>query len=281
MAHELTCGAIDPCFVERVPAAVAALSPTVADVPTANRQWVFYGSVPIGASGDGSDLDAMLLYQGEPPMAPHRRSVTWGSVPVTLYVLSYDCLFEDGAQRRFGGYFSLKLLRPYVSDRPTLDGGLAELTARFLGPFSEALAASCPRSSWDADELLAHAHLASLYLYPHAAGYLARLMRDPSLFTRVWRHESQVHVSALESAGLIRHTTADHWIYTRRVAIPDLDREQARCAARFWGFGSTCHASGPDFPDAYFLKTEQLASPDEQRAAVKFLHTLVARGFAA
>lgn len=38
--------ALDAAFIERIPEIIRTLTPTVADVPLADRRWVFYGSPP-------------------------------------------------------------------------------------------------------------------------------------------------------------------------------------------------------------------------------------------
>lgn len=271
-------GAIHQGFVDRLPDLIAALSPTVIDVPQTRRQWVFYGSMPLGASRNGSDVDALLLHDGGSGHEPHRRSGSWGSTPVTIYVLSHRDLEDDGLPRRFGGYFTLKLFSPFVTDLPELDRALSERTARFLGPLSGLIAAGKPNAAWGVDELLAHAYLAFLDLYPDFAGYVARLVRDRALLTRVWEHQRRVHVDALLTTGYIAPADNGLWTYTGITPVTDPDRERARCAARFWAFGAVCHAADPGFPDVYFGKTDSHASSQEQTAARAFLQAMADGG---
>lgn len=87
--------AISPAFTTRIPEIVAALSDVVADVPHASRQWVFYGSLPLGAGTAASDLDAMLLHDGVTAVPPQRRDAIWDGRPVTVYVLSRQDLADE------------------------------------------------------------------------------------------------------------------------------------------------------------------------------------------
>jgi hypothetical protein len=263
--------AIDPRFVGKMPGLIEALAPRVADVPEGGRQWVFYGSMPQGTAGKGSDVDALLLHDGGADHLPQRRSATWGTRPVTIYVLSHQAVAADGLERRFGGYFSLKLFSPFVTDRPALDFALTAITAGFLGPLGELRAADSDRSDHSGDQLLAQAHLAFLDLYPDFAGYLTRLLRDPGQRSRVWSQQRRTYVDALHSAGYITQQSQERWAYTGLHRIADPARERSRCAARFWAFGAICHGADPRFPDVYFEKTDGHGSAQEQVQARNFL----------
>jgi hypothetical protein len=256
-----------------MPEVISSLSPFVSDVPREGRAWVFYGSMPLGMGGAGSDVDVLLLHSGADGPAPHRRGASWGSVPVTVYVLSHADLMDDGSQRRFGGYFALKLFSPFVSDRPEVAPDLAVTTAHFLGPYSRAMvqAEQPARRSWCADQLVAHAYLAFLDLYPDFVGYLARLFRDRAQFGRVWQHQRRVHAEALRKAGYVVAAEDGRWRYAAREPVSDVARVRAHCTARFWAFGAVCHESDPGFPDVYFRKANAHASGAEQAAAVAWL----------
>ncbi|MGW7522995.1 hypothetical protein [Streptomyces sp. NPDC054783] len=271
--------AISQDFVDRIPDLIALLEPAVADISRKGRQWVFYGSLPLGQGREGSDLDAFLLHDGSPSRAPHRRSARLDATPVTIYVLSHEDLADDGLRRQFGGYFTLKLFGPFVSDQPERDLSLSQHTARFLAPLGELLALGQPDTPWSADQLLAHAHLAFLDLYPDAAGYLARLLRNPPLMARVWGHQRHTYLEALLSAGYITPASSHGgWVYTGLTPVDDADRERARCTARFWAFGAVSHEADPSFPDVYFRKTDAHATPHEQHSALAFLHGIAEGG---
>ena len=261
-------------FLERMPEVISALSPLVRDVPDKDRAWVFYGSMPLGSNSAGSDVDVLLLHGGESGPEPHRRSGLWGSVPATVYVLSHRDLADDGSRRRFGGYFALKLFSPFVSDRQETEPDLAVTTACFLGPFSGARAEEEEpgQHSWSADQLVAHAYLAFLDLYPDFVGYLARLLRNRGQFPQIWRHQRRVHVDALHRAGLVIPAQDELWCYTGLEPLADIEKVRAHSTARFWAFGAVCHHSDPGFPDLYFRKANAHASREEQAAAVGFLH---------
>lgn len=270
--------AIDPRFVGRMPELIKALAPRVTDVPEDGRQWVFYGSMPQGTAGGGSDIDALLLHDGGAEHPPQRRSATWEARPVTIYVLSHQDVAADGLERRFGGYFSLKLFSPFVTDRPGLDSALAAITAGFLGPLAELRAADSDESDYSGDQLLAHAHLAFLDLYPDFAGYIARLLRDLEQRSRIWSQQRCTYVDALHSAGYITHQPQGRWSYTGLHRIADPGRERARCAARFWAFGAVCHGADARFPDVYFEKANGHASEQEQAEARHLLQRLTRGG---
>lgn len=267
--------AIDPSFVESIPGIISALAPAVLDIPENERQWVFYGSAPLGDRNTASDVDVMLLHGGS-GISPHRRSAWLDSTPVTIYILAHRDLEEDGENRRFGGYFSLKLFSPFVSDIPENSHLLAGSAAHFLGPFSASVGMRSSRAS-SSDQLLADAYLAFIDLYPDFASYFVRLAQDEARLARVWRHQRRVHVSALRDARYIAQTESGQWKYTGSNKISDVARERSRCVARFWALGAVCHEADPGFPDFYFRKTESHASVSEQQAAIHFL-TSVSNG---
>ncbi|UZN03406.1 hypothetical protein [Cellulomonas sp. S1-8] len=269
--------AICPAFTQQIPDIVATLGPTVADVPTSGRRWVFYGSLPLGAGRAESDLDAMLLHDSRPGTAPHRRDATWDGRPVTVYVLSHDDLEADARDHRFGGYFALKLFSPHTTDRPVDDGAPATAAARFLGPLGAREAeASGHRGPWTADQVLAHAYLAFLDLYPDFSSYVARLVRDTALLDQVWTHQREAHLRALAATGAVRATPGG-WRYAEGTADVAVDLRD-RCTARFWAFGAVCHGSDAGFPDLYFSKADARASCAERDAALGLLHAVAAGG---
>ncbi|GAB4087307.1 hypothetical protein GCM10028784_39370 [Myceligenerans cantabricum] len=269
--------AIDQTFIDQIPSIVEALLGDVEDVPLARRQWVFYGSLPLGAGRGSSDLDAFLLHDGGSGHAAHRRDGTWGSTPVTIYVLSHDELADDGRTGRFGGYFALKLFSPFVSTGRESESDLADATARFLGPLSASVAdglSTGPRS-WTSDQLLGQAYLAFLDLYPDFAGYIARLFRDAALTSRVWAYQRRIHVAALRGSGQIVPAGDGLWRYSTS-PVADPDRYRSHCTARFWAFGAVCHDADPSFPDLYFGKTDAHAPQTEQERARSCLYEIAA-----
>jgi hypothetical protein len=269
-----TTDVFDGGFISQMSAIMTELSAVVADIPLGCKQWVFYGSQPLGVARPDSDLDALLLHESN-HVPPHRRSAMWHDVPVTIYVVSWHDLAQDGASRRFGGYFSLKLFSPFITNAPERAAILAGTTARFLAPFSYTLADGWKNSRWTVDQLVAYAHLAFIDLYPDAASYFARLLRDPELFTKVWQYQASVHVDALCEAGEIASDGHGLWRYTGNTTIIDPVRERARCAARFWAFGAVCHDSDMRFPDLYFDKVEAREPRAEQERARRFLRDVI------
>lgn len=264
----------DTEFVSVMPELAAELSGGIADIPDRGKQWVFYGSQPLGATRPDSDVDALLLHDigGIPP---HRRGMTWQGVPVTIYVITRDDLAQDGLSRRFGGYFALKLFSPFIATQPEYANTFTRATAQFLGPFSYALAEHWNNDRWTASQIIAHAHLAFIDLYPGAASYFARILRNFELLNRVWRYQTTVHVEALRSAGQITSARDGLWRYTGNTAVADLARERARCIARFWAFGAICHDSDLGFPDLYFDKADARVPHHEQDEAQLFLQDVV------
>ncbi|NJQ07907.1 hypothetical protein [Streptomyces lonarensis] len=278
-ASYLTGSALDADVLDRLPEFVAAVSPRMADLPEVGRTWVVHGGAPLGGARPGGGIDALLLLPGpvDAP-TPHRRSVRWGRTPVTVHVLTFGDLADDGAPRRFGGYFSLRLFTPFVAEGAIPAPALAMATARFLGPLARAVTVRGVPGPWNADQILAHGYLAYLDLYPDHAGALAAATADRERWRAMWAHQRDVHVEALRRTGHIAPVADGRWRYTGLAPVTDPLRERARCVARFWALGATCHGADAGFPEAYFRSVDERATRREQAAAVFLVHDIAASG---
>ncbi|NJP68157.1 hypothetical protein [Streptomyces spiramenti] len=278
-ASYLTGSALDADFLDRLPELISAVSPQTADLPEAGRTWVVHGSAPLGQARPGGDIDVLLLLPGplDAP-TPHRRIARRGRTPVTVHVLTFGDLADDGSARRFGGYFSLRLFTPFVADGAIPVPALAMATARFLGPLARAVTVRGVPGPWNSDQVLAHGYLAFLDLYPDYAGYLARLAADRGRWREVWSHQRDVYVEALRRTGHTAPVAGGGWRYTGLSPVTDPLRERARCVARFWALGATCHGADAGFPDAYFRSVDERATRREQAAAVLLVHDIAASG---
>ncbi|NJQ16670.1 nucleotidyltransferase domain-containing protein [Streptomyces bohaiensis] len=278
-ASYLTGPALDAGFLDRLPELVSALSPRFAGLPEAGRTWVVHGSAPLGRARPGSDIDVLLLLPGPAGTpTPHRRTLRWGTTGVTVHVLTSGDLSDDGAARRFGGYFSLRLFTPFVADGAIPAPALATATARFLGPLARAVTVRGVPGPWNSDQMLAHGYLALLDLYPDYAGHLAASTADRDRWRALWAHQRDVYVAALLRTGHVAPVEGGRWRYTGLSPVTDPLRERARCAARFWALGAACHGAGAGFPDAYFRSVDERATRREQAAAVFLVHDIAASG---
>ena len=112
-----TTDVFDAGFISQMSAIMTELSAVVADIPLGRKQWVFYGSQPLGVARPDSDLDALLLHESN-HVPPHRRSAMWHEVPVTIYgspdvnVGQVACGMAGGwrarASPRFEGSYTIK-----------------------------------------------------------------------------------------------------------------------------------------------------------------------------
>ncbi|WP_103503040.1 MULTISPECIES: hypothetical protein [unclassified Streptomyces] len=278
-ASSMSGAALAADLVNRLPDFVSAVTPQLGDLPAVGRTWVVHGSGPLGQLGAAGGVETLLLLPGPLDVpTPHRRGARWGEVPVTVYVLTFGDLADDGAARRFGGYFSLKLFSPFVAEGAIPVSALAMATARFLGPLARAVTVRGVPGPWNADQILAHGYLAFLDLYPDHAGALARLAAERARLREVWRHQRDIYVEALRRTGHISATDGGTWRYTGLSPVTDPVRERARCVARFWALGAVCHGADAGFPDAYFRAVDERATRREQAAAAFLVHDIAATG---
>lgn len=262
---------LDPDFLARTDDLIAALTPAIPHGGGGELQWIFYGSRVTGTANGTSDLDLMAIHPRH-EIAPFRISASLGNTPVTVYCLSWLDLLADGKARTFGGYFSLKLLSPFVC-RPTTGNAPAMRTvAHFLAPFAASWTQAVGART--SAQVLADAHLAFLRLYPDAEGYIAANLRRSETGHRRLRQQARVVAEAFASVGYLDRRGADCYQYHPGAELTDPGREAASAAARFWAFGAVSHDADFTFPDHYRRKAQSKATPAERASVRDVLRTI-------
>jgi hypothetical protein len=241
--------------------------------------WVVYGSFALTEQHPGSDMDVLFVHNqtGRPPA---RIQSAFQQYPVTIYSISRIDLESDGEARRFGGYFSLKLLNPFVTlgaQNGDLEW-LLKIAGGFIGPFARD--ASGGREFSSPTNLLADSVLARLHLCPWYHSYFVRYFHSLS-FPDLWRQMQEVVLLALEVSGQVKKTEGGYQ-YTDHSSSEDLHKETFKVVARFWSLGSCLHSSQPGFPDFYIKKSEQnleaIGGDNALAALLQFLETEKADG---
>lgn len=217
--------------------------------------WVAYGSVVTEQLTENSDLDLLFIHDSSG--GPYRVQTTFESRSVTIYVLNHLDFFSDGAERKFGGFFSGKVLNPFVTVGDLLSfKDIAKVTAGFIAPFASHQGLLKRGEIGTRENLMADAYLGYLQLSPHYATYFVRYYQAP-LFQPLWDLGTRILVDALVESGNVSIVSGNTFEY--QVLLPEsvVHKLTVESVARFWAFGACSHSCSYSFPDYYFQKADR------------------------
>lgn len=217
---------------------------------------IVYGSFPLRRCREESDIDVLILVESGSGATPRRESRTYDGRSLTIYRLTARDLADDGAGRRFGGYFSGKLASPHQIHPASSEAAalVSRAVGDFLAPFAAAAARSCRALAPASREALAADCLLAMYrLCPWYEAYVTRYFAEGP-FEPLWLALSQYLASCLEAADAVEACGQGRHVY--RSALPDADlrRLEVQSIARFWAAGACLHDGEIDFPDRYIAK---------------------------
>ena len=223
--------------------------------------WVCYGSFVLNLQNEKSDLD--LLYVHTETNPPSRIESNYETHPITIYSLSSGDLMDDGNQKRFGGYFSGKVLNPYIVISKD-EKNDANLVLRVAGKFISGFAADIGKQrrsklSTQAN-LVADTILARFRLCPWYSNYFMRYYTHPD-FAKLWTRMEEVIPLSLIAANKIA-PQKNGFVYIDPLSEDDVHVNLVRSIAKFWSIGSYLHNS-PHFLDDYIKKSEQYCDDTE------------------
>lgn len=232
--------------------------------------WVCYGSFALGQQGSQSDLDILLVHNDS--AAPARVQSSFRDHPVTIYTLSLCDFVADGKERRFGGYFSGKMLNPFVifGENPKANQVAIKTIGDFIGPFAATTAKERGREIAKANELVADCVLAYLHLCPAYKAYFLRYYTS-SNFAAMWQRMEEVLSSALKLAGSVTQLGKGLYEYNNPFSPEEYRQQLVTCVARFWAFGSCCHGCNFSFPDYYFQKAQGYVDDGRENQCTEML----------
>ena len=218
--------------------------------------WVCYGSFVLNQQTSKSDLDLLFVHQTN--ATPTRIQARYEGFPVTIYSLPLKELVADGSQRRYGGYFSGKLLNPFVVFSESHDAINVSMEAMggFIGNLAATIAKEHGREIATRDNLVADSVLAYLRLCPFYKAYFLRYYIS-SNFDEIWDHMRIVVPNALMKARVVTMLSEDSFEYSLAFSPEQFHLQLVTSIARFWAFGSCCHDSNIGFPDYYFQKAQE------------------------
>jgi hypothetical protein len=215
--------------------------------------WVCYGSFVLNQQTSESDVDLLFLHQAL--SRPTRVQAIYKDHPVTIYSLPFSEFVADGNQRRYGGYFSSKLLNPFVVFGGSSDqiNAVAKVMGGFIGGFAATIAKEHGREIGTRDNVVADSILAYLQLCPFYRAYFLRYYISPN-FSKIWDRMKVVIPDALIMARVTTMLAKDRFEYCSPFSSEQFHLQLVSCVARFWAFGSCCHGCNNSFPDYYFQK---------------------------
>jgi hypothetical protein len=236
--------------------------------------WVCYGSFVLNQQTPESDLDLLCIHNQTRVIQRIQSSFEGHSV--TIYLLNKNDFISDGRQQLLGGYFSGKVLNPYVTFlAPQRDKDIVVgVGGAFIGPFAAAIAKKQGREIATRTNLVADSVLARFYLCPWYRSYFLRYYIAP-IFPRLWeKMKETITLSFLESGTVRRDSGGFRYCHTP--SNEELHEKTIAAVARFWALGSSLHGGMPNFPVFYIQKAEQFVIDKnlENRCAkmMQFLH---------
>lgn len=208
--------------------------------------FVFYGSQVTGNAKHGSDIDVLYLHRGRGEA--RREDERVGDTPVSLYVVPLSEFKADGSERRYGGYFSMKMLSPHFkvgSEIPTAE--IHRTVGEFIGPFASKVAAEAEETRFEPIELASHALIAYGRLCHPFRYYTLRSAGKPD-FPRVLSHVSTFVAESFLEAEIV---TKDSGKYTYTPSEVDYEEEAWKVTAAFSSFGAYMHGNYWQWANTY------------------------------
>lgn len=215
--------------------------------------WICYGSFALNQQCPESDVDLLFVHQIS--SRPSRVQARYLDHPVTIYSLPFREFIADGTQRRYGGYFSGKLLNPFVvfgGSQRSIDTAI-EVMGGFIGSFAATIAKDHGREIGTRENIVADCILAYLRLCPSYRAYFLRYYVSPN-FGEIWDRMKIVIPDALTKAQVTTRLAKDRFEYCSPFTPDDFHLQLVSCIARFWAFGACCHGGNIGFPDYYNQK---------------------------
>lgn len=216
--------------------------------------WVCYGSFILNLQNEKSDLD--LLYVHSETNQPSRVESHYEAHPITIYSISSGDFVDDGNKKRFGGYFSGKVLNPYVifSKKEENINLLLKTAGEFIADFAADIGSRRISKISTPANLVADTILARFQLCPWYANYFTRYYTHPD-FAKLWKRMEEIIPYSLVIAKKVI-PNKNGFIYINQSDKDVIHADLVKSIARFWSVGNCFHGS-PYFLDNYIEKSKQ------------------------
>lgn len=219
--------------------------------------WICFGSFVLGQQTSKSDIDLLYVHH-DLPHEPYRIQSSFEGRPVTIYSLSELDFKRDGSQRKYGGYFSGKVINPHViyakdSNKTKI---IQQIAGEFIGSFAATIGSRQKSNIASASNITADCFLAFLHLCPWYQSYFMRYFTD-SRFLKIWEVFQDSLTNSLLLANEITPISQGLFKYQRLLNQDEHHIETIKVVARFWALGACFHGASISFPDYYFEKSDQ------------------------
>lgn len=216
--------------------------------------WVCYGSYVLNMQNEKSDLDLLYVHDRDIPVA--RIQAEFEGHPVTLYTLNRDDFLEDGDKKKYGGYFSGKVLNPHIIiSKDDTDSDLAlRVASEFIADFAATIGKQRQNRVSSSTNLVADTILARFLICPWYANYFMRYYTHPD-FAKLLKKMEEIIPAALVNTGKVS-IHKNGFAYVSFPSDEGFQIDLIKSVARFWSIGSYLHNS-PHFLDIYIQKSRQ------------------------
>lgn len=206
--------------------------------------WVAYGSVVLNNISTESDIDLLYVSRDE-SIEPYRVQAYFEERPVTVYIVTSKVILDDGADYKYGGYFTGKLFSPHITIG--LDASSEEQVYDFhaaqVGNYLANFIHNVPAKPVDA--LKAYLDFCPWYEAYLLKFFSAHIDRGV-LATALAAHYAACLATVTDMPAQMTVLYDTNEVSLRRI----------RATSRFWSYGAIEHGNNHMFADFYFDKAE-------------------------
>ncbi len=210
--------------------------------------WIVYGSVAINGLTPTSDIDILLVQKSVGLSHPRRVQESYQGRPVTVYVIAENDLILDGIEQKFGGYFTGKLLSPFIvygCDNKSLMRMYKSISIFMSKLSNEPLEAQAEPLHITREYIQRY-----LTVCPWYRSYLIKFIKTIGL-------NKAIGILSLHYVNIHRSVSTKQ---QKPLSKEELYKHTLRLVARFWSYGAIEHGNDYCFSDYYFDKAERTAS---------------------
>lgn len=255
-----------------------AISKVSSELRLANMEkslWVIYGSYVINANNDKSDLDILCICKEDIPI--DRAELEVDGISVHLTLITMEMFRADGIERKFGSYFTGKVLNPHIFlfGDSGLKNEVMYYTGSFISPLAGYISSLSRFKAFKPSQLTAIVFIAYLSTDPSFESYFLSYY-SCSNFSQIWDSlcdETLLTLSKSKSVTQVGNRFKFNFSFRD---YKDFNSERIKVSARHWAYAAVSHGSDYTFQDKIYSKaSDKMAQLDpsgrKYKKMVKFL----------